>query len=125
MALTRICVFCREPAAECICDIEAPAATPPAFDCRTCQDTGHVCENHPGRAWGALCCKGPVRLPVAPGTEVLCGHGACHCGGAGEPCHACCSPLPADGTRSIAEAFTPDWPGRQPPPPFFTVERGT
>jgi hypothetical protein len=31
------------------------------------------------------------------------------CGGAGMPCVACCSPIPEDGTRSITEAFVPDW----------------
>jgi hypothetical protein len=34
-------------------------------------------------------------------------------GAAGMPCPACCSPIPEDGTHSIAEAFTPDW-KRQP-----------
>jgi hypothetical protein len=29
-------------------------------------------------------------------------------GGAGMPCPACCSPVPEDGTRSIAEAFVPN-----------------
>lgn len=63
-----------------------PARTP---HCLTCLDTGHVCERHPDHAWGGL-------------TGDDC------CGGAGMPCRACCSDIPADGTRSIAEAFTPD-----------------
>lgn len=75
----------------------------PAVRCHNCNDTGHACENHPDRPWGYLCCNGPV-----PGSG-LCGHGACHCGGAGMPCPACCSPIPEDGRHSIADAFTPDW----------------
>lgn len=59
-------------------------STPPR--CAACLDEGHVCENHPGRAWPDVC----------------------DCG-AGMPCPACCSPIPQDGTRSIAEAFVPDW----------------
>ena len=72
---------------------------------RTCTHPigdGHVCENHPDRFWGYLCCE------EVPGQEV-CEHGACHCGGAGMPCGACCSPIPEDGRHSIREAFTPDW----------------
>lgn len=59
--------------------------------CPTCLDTGHVCENHPDRAWAVL----------ADVEEC--------CGGAGMPCPACCSPVAEDGTHSIVEAFTPDW----------------
>lgn len=58
--------------------------------CPTCEDTGHVCENHPERAWAGLV-GGP----------------AC-CGGAGMPCPACCSPVPEDGSQSAVEAFIPD-----------------
>jgi hypothetical protein len=109
VALTRLCPFCLLPrATECLCeDVEPPPAWDvPPYDCRACQDTGHVCENHPGRPWGALCCSGPAELN--PDGEVLCGHGACHCGGAGEPCGACCPPVPADGSRLITDAFKPD-----------------
>jgi hypothetical protein len=62
--------------------------------CIHCLDTGHVCENHPDYPWHGL--AGPVE-------------GHTECGGAGMPCGWCCSPIPQDGTRSIAEAFTPDW----------------
>jgi bifunctional non-homologous end joining protein LigD len=58
--------------------------------CAVCQDSGHVCENHPDRAWGYLV------------------EGGCECGGAGMPCPECCSPVPMDGTHSITEAFVPD-----------------
>jgi glycosyltransferase involved in cell wall biosynthesis len=61
------------------------------FRCAVCRDTGHVCENHPDHAWAGI-------------ADVE----AC-CGGAGAPCPACCSPIPADGRHSISEAFTPDW----------------
>lgn len=30
-------------------------------------------------------------------------------GGTGMPCPACCPPVTEDGTRPVAEAFTPDW----------------
>ena len=106
MALSRICGFCFQPTRECACDVETPATTPPPFDCRTCQDTGHVCENHPSRPWGRLCCNGPAE--PASGGEALSEHGACHCGGAGEPCAACCPPVPTDGSRLIMDAFKPD-----------------
>ncbi len=59
--------------------------------CLHCLDEGYVCENHPAYPWDVL-------------TE---GHGPC--GGAGMPCPGCCSPIPEDGTHSIAEAFVPDW----------------
>lgn len=58
--------------------------------CLHCLDTGHVCENHPDRPWSGI-------------ADVE----AC-CGGAGMPCPACCSEIPADGSRSIVEAFIPD-----------------
>lgn len=58
--------------------------------CRTCHDTGTVCEEHPDRPWQGLDVCAP----------------AC-CGGAGMPCPACCDPIPMDGTRQIIEAFTP------------------
>jgi hypothetical protein len=76
--------------------------------CPVCADTGHVCENHPNRMWGGVCCETSA-LP--PATDTTCEHGACRCGGAGIPCPACCPPIPADGTHSIGEAFTPP-PGR-------------
>lgn len=60
--------------------------------CLHCLDDGLVCENHP-------------RFPWESTVE---GHRA-DCGGAGMPCPFCCSDIPADGTHSIAEAFTPDW----------------
>lgn len=108
MALTRLCPFCLLPlVTECICpDAAAPAGDPPPFGCQVCHDTGHVCECHPSRPWGGFCCDDPVKLDQA--GEALCTHGACHCGGAGEPCPACCPSVPADGTHSITEAFTPD-----------------
>lgn len=70
--------------------------------CGTCRDTGFVCEDHPGRTWGDMCCDDPVT------DGLICGHGACHCGAAGMPCPACCSPVPEDGTVPIGWAFTPD-----------------
>jgi hypothetical protein len=53
-----------------------------------------VCEDHPEAPWEGV--HGTVE-----------GH-AEH-GGIGMPCPACCSPVPEDGTRDIAEAFIPDW----------------
>jgi len=50
--------------------------------CRTCNGTRWVCEEHPDRPWGGLCCKRP------DGADI-CEHGACHCGGAGDPCPSC------------------------------------
>lgn len=64
--------------------------------CATCEDSGHVCENHPEKPWGYLVV------------------GGCECGGAGMPCPSCCSPIATDGTHSIVEAFTPDWMRSQP-----------
>ena len=61
--------------------------------CVHCLDTGHVCEDHPGYPWTGL--AGPVE-----------GH---DCGAAGMPCGYCCSEIPEDGSRSIVEAFIPDW----------------
>lgn len=48
--------------------------------CPQCFDTGHVCENHPDRPWGGMCCD--------TGTKGACEHGSCGCG-AGMPCPAC------------------------------------
>lgn len=62
--------------------------TPPA--CGSCDDTGHVCENHPGRPWSGLSDAAT----------------ACGCG-AGEPCAGCCDPVPLDGSVGIGDAFTP------------------
>lgn len=59
--------------------------------CRYCDDTGHVCEDHPNQPWG----------PMSAAAN------ACSCGGAGMPCRACCSPIPQDGSFSIGDAFTP------------------
>jgi hypothetical protein len=66
----------------------------PAFRCHSCRDEGYVCEDHETAPWEGI--WGAVE-----------GH-AEH-GGIGMPCPACCSPVPEDGTHSIAEAFTPDW----------------
>jgi hypothetical protein len=62
--------------------------------CTRCLDDGMVCEDHPGMPWEGL--HGTVE-----------GH-AEH-GGIGMPCPVCCSPVPADGTHPIGEAFVPDW----------------
>jgi hypothetical protein len=59
--------------------------------CTTCDDTGHVCEDHPDKPWDGI--------SEAPS--------ACHCGGAGMPCPICCDPIPENGTHPIREAFTP------------------
>lgn len=63
--------------------------------CLSCADTGHVCENHPDRMWGPLCCD------AAEFASEPCEHGACGCG-AGEPCRAC----PAHGDVDCG------WPAR-------------
>jgi hypothetical protein len=113
-------------------------AAPPR--CPSCLDDGHVCEEHPGRPWGGMCCEEPPRakwlsrlhalLPyrgpfrLAWRIRVLCEHGACHCGGAGMPCPACCSPIPQDGAHPIAEAFTPDWKRDPASPPPPAIQRG-
>jgi hypothetical protein len=62
--------------------------------CVHCLDSGFVCEDHASAPWEGL--HGTVE-----------GHKE-H-GGIGMPCPACCPPPPADGTREITEAFTPDW----------------
>jgi hypothetical protein len=95
------CPDCRELKAECMCLDEevAPAAVPPR--CLYCLDDGMVCEDHPGMPWEGI--WGTVE-----------GH-AEH-GGIGMPCPACCSPIPEDGTHSIAEAFAPDWKRAARPP---------
>ena len=59
--------------------------------CPHCLDDGEVCEDHP-------------RYPAHIKAE---GHDGTRCG-MGMPCPACCSPVLADGTRPVAEAFTPD-----------------
>ena len=61
--------------------------------CPRCLDEGHVCEDHPDVPWEGI--WGAVE-----------GH-AEH-GGIGMPCPHCCSPIPRDGTCSIALAFVPD-----------------
>jgi hypothetical protein len=58
--------------------------------CDTCDDTGHVCENHLSLPWAGV--------SGAPN--------ACECG-AGMPCPACTTPVPEDGTHSITECFIP------------------
>lgn len=99
MAFTRVCTFCLEPIRECICDTTEPSPTwdVPPYDCRTCQDTSFVCTRHPGRPAGCFCCNGPAEL--AEGDEILCEHGACHCG-APSPCPSCASPV-ADDVRDL------------------------
>ena len=52
--------------------------------CPACNNTGHVCENHPDRQW-------PDK---------------CDCG-AGMPCPLCTTPVPQDGTHSIFDNFIP------------------
>jgi hypothetical protein len=64
-----------------------------AIRCLHCLDEGIVCEAHPQFPW---------EITVE-------GHRADCYEPAGMPCPACCSPIPQDGTRSIAEAFVPDW----------------
>lgn len=99
MAPVRMCPFCQLPqATECICDDEPGAAPrlrvvsdPGPPRCPHCLDNGMVCEDHPEMPFGV----------TVEGHRPACG--------AGMPCPACCSPVPADGTHSIAEAFTPDW----------------
>lgn len=68
--------------------------------CPVCVGTGHVCENHPNRLWGGMCCD-----PRTTGGG-LCVHGACHCG-AGMPCPTCTRP-PAAGDP-VGDAFQ-SWP---------------
>lgn len=60
------------------------------MECIHCDDTGHVCENHPDRPW----------MPMSLAET------ACDCG-AGMPCPHCCTPVPQDGTHSISECFIP------------------
>lgn len=91
--------------------------------CATCDGSGWVCESHPRRPWGGLCCDGPrarqrlvgrlhAVLPYAGPfrlawrIRVLCKDGACHCGGAGDPCPECNPDGSADPgwTSIIAEA---------------------
>nr|WTB29733.1 hypothetical protein OG781_09725 [Streptomyces sp. NBC_00830] len=62
------------------------------MNCVRCLDTGHVCEDHPAAPWEGM------TGPVAAHPE----HG-----GMGNPCPACCLPVPADGTRPAADAFAP------------------
>lgn len=47
-------------------------------DCPVCLGTGHVCEDHPTKAWGEM--LSDADSPVA---------GACYCGAAGAPCGRC------------------------------------
>ena len=70
-----------------------PSPAEPPVRCAHCLDDGLVCENHPEFPW----------------EVTVEGHRADCYGGAGMPCPFCCSPIPEDGTHSIAEAFVPDW----------------
>lgn len=54
------------------------------YACPVCQDTEVVCENHRDKPWGPMCCT------AGTAAVVICEDGACHCGGAGEPCPNCC-----------------------------------
>lgn len=60
------------------------------WQCSSCHDTGHVCENCPDRPWAGICAD-----------DV-----ACDCG-AGMPCPDCTAPTPQDGTHSISDCFVP------------------
>ena len=83
-----------------------------AGKCARCAGEGWVCESHPSRPWGGLCCDGPrwaqrlrplsrlapwgpALLPyrgpfrLAWRIRPLCEHGACYCGGAGLACPDC------------------------------------
>jgi hypothetical protein len=100
MSPVRLCPFCLLPLTECLGDDNcadiarpAPGATRDvqAPRCRHCLDDGMVCEDHPEFPFGV----------TVEGHRSSCG--------AGMPRPACCSPIPEDGTHSIAEAFTPDW----------------
>ena len=91
-------------------------------ECARCNGERWVCESHHGRPWGDMCCDGPRRaavlhwlhrflpyrgpLRLAWSIRVLCAHGACHCGGAGDPCPSCNPQGETDPgwTRIIAEA---------------------
>lgn len=66
-----------------------PAIVDESAVCPHCEDSGHVCENHPTKPWDGIVPEG------------------CHCGGAGMPCPACCDPIPEGGTVSICTAFVP------------------
>lgn len=48
--------------------------------CPYCLGEGHVCERHPGRAWG------PVIGPEPEDGAEVDEHGACWCGAPGMPC---------------------------------------
>jgi hypothetical protein len=77
--------------------------------CARCLDDGMVCEDHPEFPWEGI--HGTVE-----------GH-AEH-GGIGMPCPACCSPIPEDGTRDIAEAFIPDGKRASASPSPPAIQRG-
>jgi len=88
--------------------------------CKACDGSRWVCESHLSRPWGGLCCDGPRRARVAGWLHrvlpyrgpfrlawrirVLCEHGACHCGGAGEACRDCNPAGEVDWLTVIAEA---------------------
>jgi len=76
-------------------------------ECGTCAGSGWVCECHPRRPWGGMCCELPDSLRTQAlmacpwlfpmwllrsrlfHLRRLCEHGACHCGGAGMACQSC------------------------------------
>ena len=60
--------------------------------CNKCEDTGHVCENHPNLPWEGASNSNKI----------------CRCGGAGMPCPNCCIEIPQNGSHSIIETFIPD-----------------
>lgn len=44
---------------------QRPDEQPMTSQCSTCNDTGHVCEDHPTMAWGGMCCgPQPRRRPL-------------------------------------------------------------
>jgi hypothetical protein len=53
--------------------------------CKSCQDTGWVCETHPTRAWSGTRC--------------------CGCGAAGIPCPRCSSELAWDKPPDYSKLF--------------------
>jgi hypothetical protein len=70
------------------------AESPGEHVCPNCLNTGFACETHPGHPWEGA---------TGPHPDA-CDHGP------GIPCPTCCDPIPQDGTRSIADAFTPRHP---------------
>ena len=60
--------------------------------CPACEDSGHVCEDHPNLPWDGVSNS----------------NNTCKCGGAGMPCKMCCSEVPKDCMYSAVLAFVPD-----------------